>query len=102
MRNELTAEDYEAILDVMNKFNAHEVAKAMKALDWWWCGIDSVPEWWEINKEATEMLKRVAEEATHEEVEHSSGGLWVKGVRIDGKLYLELKFVLEEADNYEC
>ena len=101
MKNKLTVEDYEAILEVMNQFDANRVAKAMKALDWYWYSVDNIPDCWDVNRKATEMLKKVAEEATHEGITHSSGGLCVKGVRIDGKLYLELKFVLEWADNYE-
>lgn len=100
MRNELTVEDYEAILDVMNQFDANKVAKAMKVLDWYWVSVDGVPEWWDVSREATKMLKQVALLATHDGTILSSGGLWVKGVRIEGKLFLELKFVLEGVDNY--
>ena len=101
MRNELVAEDYEAILEVISQFDAIKVAKAMRALDWYWRSADGVPEWWEINMEALKMLKRVAAAATHDAIIHSSGGLWVRGVRVEGKLFLKLKFVLVEADNYE-
>jgi hypothetical protein len=89
-RNEYTISDItqESIDDIMDCFDFERVQLAMKSLDWRWGS--SIPEVYEIRKEARRLLKQVA---TREHYMCATGGLEAYYHKEDRTC--SLKFVLE-------
>lgn len=92
-------DDIDEILDF---FDFERVYLAMKALDWKWSDIGSVPLVGHLRAKARELLKRVAYESGYS-CSIGTGGLVAEMSRYPGdeKTYLRLYFSVSEYSNNE-
>jgi len=87
--------------EIMDNFDFKKVEQTMKALDWKWGMADSIPEEYELRREARRLLKDVASENVREsDLRYAVATGGFKATKyFDGGL--ELEFIVTSWDTNE-
>lgn len=96
----------EEINSILDCFDFYKVKQVMEFLEWTWCNTDGVPEIWDLRKKARYCLQNVAEQVIfrpEKEYFTATGGFYAsaKVYDDDPKIYLDLKFVVSDWDNFD-
>ena len=90
---------------ILNNFNFAKVEKCMLAMQWKWGSLGRVPNVKELSEKAYNLLEKcqryLIDNPSNDEWSVMTGGLCAKALKEDGKIYLELQFILESWDTYE-
>ena len=102
----ISEQTQETIDDIMDNFDYEKVHEVMDFLEWKWALDDGccVPSINDLRRRSRQLMKEVVSNLErNEEYNVSTGGFTVRGWRApdDGKIFLELSFVLTNWDNYE-
>ena len=102
----ISEQTQETIDDIMDNFEFDKVHEVMEFLEWKWALDDGycVPSINDLRRRSRQLIKDVVSNLErNEECNVSTGGFTVRGWKSsdDGKIFLELSFVLTNWDNYE-
>ena len=93
--------------DILDEFDFYKVKKVMDFLEWKWYGTDGVPTIGDLRKRARQLIltgiRELLENDNINEVSTGSGGIYAKvsDDKDHPKVYIELKFVISEWNNYD-
>lgn len=94
----------ESIEDVLDCFDFQRVSQTMTALNWtWW---NATPEIWALRKAARQRLREAVKgliSSGEKRYYSNSGGFQAEAETVEGdpKIYLTLKFVVSDWDNWD-
>ena len=101
----LTEKELEDIFDILDFFDFEQVAKVMKFLEWEWMDYATprIPDVIDLRKKARRILFSCAAKCKEEGQDsmYQSGGFYCLANMVDGKLTIELQFILTEFNNFE-
>jgi hypothetical protein len=101
----VTAKELDDICDVLDYFEFEKVAQVMEFLDWKYLDEDNprIPDIPELRQKARRALLHCAVKCKEEgrEATFQCGGFYACAEMIEGKLFIELQFILTEFNNFE-
>lgn len=101
----ITEKELDDICEIIDYFEFEKVAKVMEFLEWQYLDDDNprIPDIPELRQKARRILLNCTAKCKEEDREstYHSGGFYVSAEMVDGRLCIELKFILTEFDNFD-
>lgn len=101
----ITEQELDDICEVLDYFEFEKVAKVMEFLDWQYLDNDNprIPDVPELRQKARRILLNCAAKCKEEgrEWTYESGGFCAAAEMHEGKLLIQLQFILTNFNNYD-